>query len=91
MYKKLKLLSASVLVSFAALAQVTNTATLDTIGGEQIGKLRISGYIDTYYGYNFNNPASNAVPYMVSMHRNNEVNINLAYIDLRYNGPCFSV
>lgn len=72
-------------LSFQLWSQVSNTATLDTLGGEQIGKLRIGGYIDTYYGYNFNNPASANIPYMVSMHRNNEVTVNLAYIDLRFN------
>jgi hypothetical protein len=64
--------------------QITNTATMDTSGGIRIGKLAIGGYLDTYYGYNFNRPASGDVPYFVSMARHNEANINLAAIDVRY-------
>lgn len=66
------------------LAQVVNTATLDTVGGERIGKITVGGYIDAYYGFNFNQPRSGSTPYMVSMNRHNELNINLGYIDLRF-------
>lgn len=83
--KTIRNLSVVVLFSLSVQAQVVNTATLDTVGGEQIGKIRIGGYLDTYFGYNFNNAPDNAVPYMVSMHRHNEITVNLAYIDLRYN------
>lgn len=67
-------------------AQVSNPGLMDTTGGEKLGKISIGGYIDAYYGYNFSNPADGNVPYFVSMARSNEANINLAYIDLRYNG-----
>jgi hypothetical protein len=58
------------------------------MGGESAafdpGKLRIGGYLDTYYGYDFNRPSDGYLPYFVSSNRHNEVNINLAYIDLSY-------
>ncbi len=73
-----------ILSGTTSLAQVTNTATMDTTGGIQIGKLAISVYLDTYYGYNFNEPANSDVPYFVTMNRHNEANINLGMIDLRY-------
>ena len=57
---------------------------MDTITGEHIGKISLAGYIDTYYNYNFNQPKEGNIAYLVSMNRNNEANINLAYIDLRY-------
>jgi hypothetical protein len=65
-------------------AQVANTGILDTTGGTTINKLKIGGYIDSYFGYNFSKPKDGNNPYFVSMNRNNEVNINLAYIDLVY-------
>lgn len=82
---RLRLFTILSLHALWSVAQVANTDTLDTLGGEQIGKIRIGGYLDTYYGYNFNNAPNNVVPYMVSMHRHNEFTVNLAYIDLRYN------
>jgi hypothetical protein len=65
-------------------AQVANTGILDTTGGTRINKLKIGGYIDSYFGYNFSKPKDGNNPYFVSMNRNNEANINLAYIDLVY-------
>jgi hypothetical protein len=65
-------------------AQVVNTATMDTSDYKVKGKITFEGYIDTYYAYNFNEPKSNDQPYYVSMSRHNEVNINLAFIDIKY-------
>ncbi|MBI3135172.1 MAG: porin [Bacteroidetes bacterium] len=65
-------------------AQVVNTATLDTTGGQQIGNTSIGAYLDLYYGYNTNQPAGANIPYFVTSSRHNEFSINLAYIDIRY-------
>ncbi|MBK9192094.1 MAG: outer membrane beta-barrel protein [Crocinitomicaceae bacterium] len=70
-------------------AQVTNTATLDTTGGQQIGNTSIGAYLDAYFGYDFNEPAGKDVPLFVSSARHNEFNINLAFIDFRYNSENF--
>jgi len=67
-------------------AQVVNTATLDTTGGQRIGKITIGGYLDGYYGYVSSKPGTGNIPYFVDMNRHNEANINLAFLDLRYNG-----
>jgi Putative beta-barrel porin-2, OmpL-like. bbp2 len=67
-------------------AQVVNTAILDTTGGQRIGKITIGGYLDGYYGYVSSKPSTGDVPYFVTMNRHNEANINLAFLDLRYNG-----
>jgi hypothetical protein len=77
------IISVSLLVSISCFAQVVNTATIDTSSFNIKGKVTVEGYIDTYYAYNFNNPGKDQ-PYFVSMARNNEVNINLAYLDLKY-------
>jgi len=66
-----------------AYGQVVNTATIDTTTFNIKGKVTVEGYVDAYYAYNFNSPVKDQ-PYFVSMARNNEVNLNLAYIDLKY-------
>ena len=70
-------------------SQVANTGIMDTTGGIGIKQLSIGGYIDTYYGGTFSKTSGNNIPYFVSMARNNEVNINLMYLDLRYHTKNF--
>jgi Putative beta-barrel porin-2, OmpL-like. bbp2 len=82
--KKYIMLLSMLLLNTLAYSQVVNTATMDTLNLNHQGKVTIGGYIDTYYGYDFNKPASKERPYFVSMARHNEFNINLAYIDLKY-------
>ena len=65
-------------------AQVVNTAVIDTSADVRIGNITIGGFIDTYYSYNFSNPTDKNIPYLTSSSRHNEMNINLAYLDLRY-------
>ena len=69
-------------------AQVTNTATADTLSGEHIGKLTIAGYIDAYFGYCLN-PTGKSVPFFVSSAKHDAITVNLAYIDLRYQNKNF--
>ncbi|WP_168171889.1 porin [Algoriphagus sp. A40] len=64
--------------------QIVNTAVMDSTSMNHQGKVTIGGYIDTYYSYDFNKPADGNRPYFVSMGRHNEVNVNLAYIDIKY-------
>jgi hypothetical protein len=66
-------------------AQVVNSGISDTISGSKLGSVSIGGYIDTYFSYHFNQPEDGEVPYFVSMNRHNEVSINLAMLDFRYN------
>jgi len=65
-------------------AQLVNTATLDTTDFAFQGKVTVEGYIDSYYAYNFNRPVGKNQPYFVSMARDREININLAFIDVKY-------
>lgn len=65
-------------------AQVINTGMTDRPDSIENGKFNIKGYVDIYYGYDFNEPAGSDRQYAVSSSRHNEVNINLAYADLRY-------
>jgi len=72
-------------------AQVVNIGLVDTNGGVKINKLAIGGYLDAYYGFSSEKNTSQTVPYLVNMNRNNELNINLAYIDIRYTDSNFRV
>jgi len=48
--------------------------------------LTISGYVDTYYVYDFNKPADNTRPgFIYSYNRHNEVNLNLGFVKAAYN------
>lgn len=72
-------------------SQVSNTGIVDTTGGVKINKLVIGGYLDTYYGACTDKNTTNTVPFFVNMNRSNEMNINLAYIDIRYTDSNFRV
>ena len=79
------LLSSMILFCWiAGVGQVVNTATMDTLETTIPGHVAIGGYVDSYYGYNFSKPTDGNNPYFVSSARNNELTINLAYVDVRY-------
>ncbi len=71
-------------VQSVGLAQVVNTTTLDTLQTTSAGHVSVGGYVDTYFGYNFSNTNGTSVPYYVSSARNNQFQINLAYVEVRY-------
>lgn len=79
-----KILIILVFVSAGVKAQVINTATMDTTAFDYKGKFSVEGYLDTYFAYDFNQPADGNRPYFVSMARHNDFTINLAYIDVKY-------
>ena len=59
--------------------------SLQTTTFAQDSTLKISGYIETYYSHDFNKPANNTRPSFIYSHnRNNEVNVNLAFIKANY-------
>jgi hypothetical protein len=48
-------------------------------------QIKVTGYLETYYGYDFNKPADNNRPgFIYSHNRHNEVNVNLAFIKANY-------
>lgn len=71
------------LIAFNGNAQVANTGLADTTDGERINNLSIGGYVDAYYGYSSGSQLGD-VPFFVSMNRHKEMNVNLAFVDLRY-------
>lgn len=62
---------------------------MDSADYKVAGKVVVEGYVDTYYAYNFNEPATRDQPYLVSMARHNEFNINLAFVDMKYSASRF--
>lgn len=62
----------------------TLTATLNAFAQEE-PKVKFSGYLETYYGYDFNKPSDHNRPGFVYSHnRTNEINLNLGFIKAAY-------
>lgn len=71
-----------ILFVLLAVCGITASAQNDSINKP----LTISGYAEVYYTADFNNPKNNNRPGFVYSHnRNNEININLAFIKAAYN------
>jgi len=59
--------------------------TGSTVYGQDEPKIKVTGYLETYFGYDFNKPADNNRPgFIYSHNRNNEVNLNLGFIKANY-------
>lgn len=72
------------LVGFTAAAQQSND-TIKILPQSEIPALKFSGYIETYYAYDFNQPESNVRPgFIYSHNRHNEVALNLGFIKAAY-------
>lgn len=64
---------------------VTALTTVSVTYAQDESTLKVSGYLETYYGYDFNKPADNNRPGFVYSHnRHNEVNLNLGFIKGSY-------
>lgn len=78
-------------ILFGCLA-ILNVTTYAQDSSKQIittpaSSLSFSGYIEGYYSYDFNKPQNNTKPSFIFSHnRDNEFNINLAFIRAGYNG-----
>ncbi len=67
-----------------ALAYVLSTPLVAQIA-DSTAKITVSGYVEAYYSYDFNQPATNDRPaFLYSHHRHNEVNINLGFVKAAY-------
>lgn len=68
-------------VSFVNAQTDTTHTQMDTTKSP----LKISGYIEAYYVYDFGNPANHIRPdFLYSFNRHNEVNLNLGFIKAAY-------
>ncbi|UKT62689.1 porin [Pedobacter mucosus] len=70
--KKLLSLAAALTTGFFAIAQ-------------EEPKIKVTGYVEAYYGYDFNKPSEHNRPgFIYSHNRANEVNLNLGFIKAAY-------
>ncbi|RZM18190.1 MAG: porin [Pedobacter sp.] len=54
-------------------------------GQEEQPKIKVSGYLETYFGYDFNKPVDNNRPSFVYSHnRHNEVSLNIGFVKGSY-------
>ena len=53
---------------------------------QKISSFTVSGYLETYYAYDFNKPKNNTRPsFIYSFNRHNEINLNIGFIKGSYN------
>jgi hypothetical protein len=72
-----------ILTGFALLTMFTAVAQDSTT--VETNKLTLTGYIEAYYGYDFNKPVDNNRPSFIYSHnRHNEFNVNLAFLKGSY-------
>ena len=72
------LINLSLLISNKGFTQINNKIHIDST-------LTISGFIETYYGYDFQDPENNRRPDFLFNHvRHNEINLNIGLVKLNY-------
>ena len=75
----LSAVAVTTIMSFGANAQTNDSITIIPKIG--IPALQFSGYVETYYAYDFGQPESNTRPgFFYSHTRHNEVALNLGFI-----------
>ncbi len=63
------------------MAAITANAQTDSTDSP----LKLSGYLESYYNYDFGRPSNNAAPsFIYSFNRRNEVNLNLGFVKAAY-------
>lgn len=78
-YLLITLINSSLLISNECFTQSSDEIHIDS-------SLTISGFIETYYGYDFQEPNNKRRPDFLYNHvRHNEVNLNLGLVKLSYN------
>ncbi len=68
-----------------AIIILTISTSIFNVQAQEKPDIKVSGYVETYYGYDFNKPLDNNRPGFVYSHnRHNEVNLNLGFIKGAY-------
>lgn len=73
-----------IIAAFLCLSRQTQ-AQINIDSALKKGNLTVEGYADVYFSYAASHPKDANHPYFVSFNRDNEVNVNMAYISLKYN------
>jgi len=70
------------LIAFLSLSFINSYAQTDSTKNP----LKISGYLETYYSYDFGNPSNHERPsFFCSFNKHNEVNLNIGFLKASYN------
>ncbi len=78
-----KIIASATLLSFFSFQAIAQDST--TIKVSIPAALSISGYVETYYSYDFSNPSNHTRPsFVYAYNRHNEVNLNLAFVKAAY-------
>jgi len=81
---KTKIIAAAALL-LSVITANAQTDSLKILPPSDINYLKFSGYVETYYSYDFNQPESNTRPSFIYSHnRHNEVALNLGFIKANY-------
>ncbi|MBX7043697.1 MAG: porin [Ignavibacteria bacterium] len=69
----------------SAVIILTAISTISFAQGISEDGLNVSGYIESYYSYDFDEPDDHSRPFFIyNFNRSNEVNVNLAFVKLTY-------
>ena len=69
------------IITLLALIPISSFAQSDS----SVSPLKISGYIETYYAYDFGNPSDHNRPgFMYAFNRHNEINLDLGFLKAAY-------
>jgi Putative beta-barrel porin-2, OmpL-like. bbp2 len=72
-------------LTFITLFSITNLFAQDSTTTSTKNAFTFTGYIETYYIYDFTNPSNHTLPSFVYSHnRHNEVNLNLGFLKAAY-------
>ncbi|RZM24137.1 MAG: porin [Pedobacter sp.] len=67
------------------LTLITLLTAASIANAQEEPKIKVTGYLEAYYGYDFNKPSDNNRPgFIYSHNRHNEVNLNLGFIKANY-------
>jgi Putative beta-barrel porin-2, OmpL-like. bbp2 len=70
---------------FLTISLTVSAQSLDSIIARDTStKIKLWMYAEPYFAYDFNNPVSKNIPYLVNYSRQNDFTLNLALIDLDY-------
>jgi len=71
-----------IIIALVAIGFTTVRAQEDV---KEVSPITLSGYVETYYSYDFGNPDNHARPgFVYSYNRHNEVNLNLGFAKVNY-------
>ncbi|WP_147313935.1 porin [Deminuibacter soli] len=88
-YRIILVIAAFILAAIKARSQTVLYNGLLNGDTSQPARLTLEGYVDAYFAFDGNQPKTSDRLYVVSNSRHNEININLAYISLKYTAARF--